>query len=149
MQINVSQLLKEPVGAERGYSIDGTVNIMENGSLNAVQGNVRLTRTNRSILARGKLSTTIYMECARCLNKFGCPVLVDFEEEYFPAHSISGFDLPPDEDNIFTINENRVIDLTETIRQYVLMAIPMKPLCSEDCKGLQQSCKPLNNSGME
>ena len=136
MQINVSQLLKEPVGAERDYSINSSVNIMETGSLNAVQGNVRLTRTNTSILAKGKVSTTIYMDCARCLNKFGCPVVLDFEEEYFPVHTISDFDLPPDEDDMFTIDENRTIDLTEMIRQCALMAIPMKPLCSDDCEGL-------------
>jgi len=136
MQINVSQLLKEPFGAERDYKINGAVNIMENGSLNTVQGNVRLTRTNRSILVKGRLSTTVDIDCARCLSTFGYPVVLNFEEEYFPAQAASGFDLPPDEDYLFTIDENRVIDLTEVIRQYALMAIPMKPLCSEDCKGL-------------
>jgi uncharacterized protein len=136
MQIDVSQLLKEPVGAERDYSINSSINIMENGSFNAIQGNVRLTRTSRSILAKGRVSTTIYMDCARCLNKFGCPVVLDFEEEYFPAHTISGFDLPPDEDDMFTIDKNRIIDLTEIIRQYALIKIPIKPLCSDDCEGL-------------
>jgi uncharacterized protein len=135
MQIDVSQLLKEPVGAERDYSINSSINIMENGSFNAIQGNVRLTRTSRSILAKGRVSTTIYMDCARCLNKFGCPVVLDFEEEYFPAHTISGFDLPPDEDDMFTIDKNRIIDLTEIIRQYALIKIPIKPLCSDDCEG--------------
>jgi uncharacterized protein len=109
---------------------------MENGSCNAVQGDVRLTRTNRSILVKGRVSTTIYMDCARCLNSFYCPVVLDFEEEYFPTHTISGFDLPPDEEDMFTIDENQTIDLTEIIRQYALIAIPMKPLCSDDCKGL-------------
>ena len=40
MQINVSKLLKETVGSEREYQVDGTINIMENGKCNAVQGNV-------------------------------------------------------------------------------------------------------------
>ncbi len=136
MQINVSQLLKEPVGAERDYSLSGTVNIMENGSRSAVEGKVRLTRTNRSILVKGSLTAIIDMDCARCLNSFGCPLVLEFEEEYFPAHTISGFDLPPDEDDMLTIDENQSIDLTEIIRQYALTAIPMKPLCRDDCRGL-------------
>jgi uncharacterized protein len=135
MQINVSQLFKEPLGEERDYSLSGTVNIMENGSRSVVEGKVRLTRTNRSILAKGNLTTTINVDCARCLNSFSCPVVLDFEEEYFPAHATSGFDLPLDEDDMLIIDENRSIDLTEIIRQYTLIAIPMKPLCSDDCKG--------------
>jgi len=43
---------------------------------------------------------------------------------------------PPDEAGCFTIDEHQVIDLTEAVRQYALMAVPMKPLCREDCAGL-------------
>ena len=138
MQINVSKLLKEPVGSERDYQVSGTVNIMENEKGSAVQGDVRLTRTNRSILVKGKLNTTIEVACARCLEICSCPLVLDFEEEYFPASDIySGAVLPPpDEPGCFTIDEHQVIDLTEAVRQYALMAAPMKPLCREDRAGL-------------
>jgi uncharacterized protein len=138
MQINVSKLLKEPVGSERDYQVNGTVNIMENGEGKAVQGDVKLTRTNRSILVKGKLNTTIEIACSRCLEMFTYPLVLDFEEEYFPTNDIaSGAALPPpDEPSCFTIDEHQVIDLTEAVRQYALMATPMKPLCREDCAGL-------------
>ena len=138
MQINVSQLLKEPIGSERDYQVSGTVNITDDGSSSVVQGNIKLTRTNRSILVKGELNTTIELTCARCLNVFSCPLVLNFEEEYFPASDIAGGDLlpPPDEPGMFNIDENQVIDLTEAIRQYALMAVPMKPLCREDCNGL-------------
>ena len=41
-----------------------------------------------------------------------------------------------DESCKFIIDNNRSIDLTEAIRQYALLAMPMKPLCSPDCRGL-------------
>jgi len=148
MKINVSQLLKEPIGAERDYNINSNLNIMQNGSSNALRGKVRLTRTNRSILARGEFDTDIDIDCARCLNSFSHPVKLAFEEEYFPS-GYTDDDLSPEEGDRFTIDDNHTIDLTEAIRQYALMALPMKPLCSKDCKGLQQPCKPLNNSGTE
>jgi len=137
MQINVSQLLKEPVGSERDYQISDTVDIMDNGS-SMVQGNVRLTRTNRSILVKGKFSAMIELACARCLDVFDCPLTLSFEEEYIPASDIAGGDFvpPSDEPGLFSIDDNHFLDLTEAIRQYVLMTLPMKPLCRQDCSGL-------------
>ena len=138
MQINVSQLLKEPVGSERDYQISDTVDIMGNGSSSMVQGNVSLTRTNRSILVKGKFNIMIELACARCLDVFGCPLTLSFEEEYIPASDIAGGDFipPSDEPGLFTIDDNHFIDLTEAIRQYALIALPMKPLCRQDCSGL-------------
>lgn len=138
IQINVSQLLKEPIGSERDYQISDSVNIMENGSSSMVYGDVNLTCTNGNILVRGKLNTTIELVCARCLDAFDCPIKLGFEEEYFPARDIAGGDFSPayDEPYLFTIDDNKVIDLTEAIRQYTLVSVPMKPLCSQDCGGL-------------
>jgi uncharacterized protein len=139
MQINVSQLLKETIGSVRNYEVSGAVDIADNGNGNPVQGKVRLTRTNRSILVKGRLYLTVDVACARCLSLFGYPLVLDIEEEYFPALDIvSGAPLPsPDEPSSFTIDEHQVLDLTEAARQYAVTAIPMKPLCRNDCPGLQ------------
>jgi uncharacterized protein len=139
MQINVSQLLKEQVGSTRDYKINGTVDVIDNGISSPVQGEVKLTRTNRSILVKGNLYTTFEATCARCLSLFSCPLVLNIEEEYFPVLDIpSGASLPsPDEPGSFTIDEHQVLDLTEAVRQYALMAMPMKPLCHEDCAGPQ------------
>ena len=137
MQANISQLLKEPIGSVRDYRVSGTVDLVDNSS-SPVQGEVKLTRTNRSILVKGTLYISVEVTCARCLRLFSCPLVLNIEEEYFPVLDIlSGASLPsPDEPGSFTIDEHQVLDLTEAVRQYALMAIPMKPLCREDCAGL-------------
>ena len=139
MQINVSQLLKEAIGSVRNYEVNGTIDIADNSNSNPVRGEARLTRTNRSILVKGKLYLTVDIACSRCLNPFDYPLALDIEEEYFPVLDIvSGATLPsPDEPSSFTIDEHQVLDLTEAARQYAVMAIPMKPLCRNDCPGLQ------------
>ncbi len=139
LQINVSQLLKEPVGSTRDCQVDGSVDISGDGSASDVQGEVRLMRTGRSILVKGRFFTSAEVDCARCLEQFSCPLVLDIEEEYFPVIDVaSGASLaPPDEPGSFTIDERQVLDLTEAVRQYALIAIPMKPLCREDCAGLQ------------
>ena len=138
LQINVSQLLKESIGSVRNYQVSGTVDIANNGGT-PVQGEVNLTRTNRSILVKSKLYLTIEVACARCLKPFGYPLALDIEEEYFPVLDAGGTPLaaPDDEPGGFTIDEYHVLDLTEAARQYAVMAIPMKPLCRQDCAGLQ------------
>jgi len=48
----------------------------------------------------------------------------------------------PDEDasSSFTIDEHHILDMSEMIRQYNLLAMPMKPLCRVDCGGLCPEC---------
>ena len=149
IQINVSKLLKEPIGSIRNYEIGGTVDIIGDGVSSKIQGEVRLTRTNRSILVKGTLYTEVEITCSRCLSLFSCPLTLNIEEEYFPLIDVSsGTPLSlPGELGSFTIDEHHVLDLTEAIRQYALLVIPMKPLCREDCAGLCPSCGHNLNQG--
>lgn len=138
LQINVAQLLREPIGSARDCKVSEAVDITGDGSINAVHGEVRLTRTNRSILVKGTLNTSVELTCARCLSMFSCPLILNIEDEYFPIADVSSGNplAPPDEPASFTIDERQVLDLTEAVRQYTITAIPMKPLCREDCAGL-------------
>ena len=106
-------------------------------------------RTDRGILAKGTLYTELETACSRCLGLFSCPLTLNIEEEYFPTIDIvTGASLPsPEEPGCFTIDEHNTLDLTETIRQYALLATPMKPLCREDCAGLCPSCGHNLNDG--
>lgn len=139
MRINVSQLLKETIGSVRSYEINSTAKISDDGSSSIVHGKVKLMRTNRGILVNASLDTKAKVSCSRCLNLFSYPLELNIEEEYFPTLNISS-DAPlalPDEPGCFTIDKHHILDLTEAVRQYRLMAIPMKPLCHEDCTGLK------------
>jgi uncharacterized protein len=147
MQINVSQLLKESTGAKRNYQVADIVDGANSAGM--VEGEVRLLRTNRGILAGGTLNTEVEVTCSRCLSLFRCPIALNIEEEYFPTTDVvSGAPLSlPEESSYFTIDEHHVLDLSEAIRQYALLAIPMKPLCREDCAGLCSHCGHNLNLG--
>ena len=137
MKINVAQQLKEHVGAVREYDID---EVDEDGF--PIRGNVRLLHTNRSVLVTGTLDTSIRCECSRCLEQFEYPIKMNIEEEYFLTRDpVSGLPLPPPtETGAFLIDENHILDLGEAVRQYKIMALPMKPVCREDCAGLCPHC---------
>ncbi len=146
MRINVSQQLKSPVGSTRDYDVAEVVDISGDSM---VEGKVTLVHTDRGILARARLRTTVELTCSRCLSSFSYPLRLNFEEEYFPVTDVvSGVSLAlPDEPGIFTIDDHHILDLTEAIRQYALLAIPMKPLCREGCVGLCSNCGRNLNRG--
>jgi uncharacterized protein len=147
MEINVSQQLKASIGYSREYEVDDPVDILGIGINNRVRGSVKLIRTNRGILVKGKFETQVPFECSRCLNVFDYPLDIVVTEEYFPVIDVnSGSPIEiPDEPGNFIIDEHHILDLNEAIRQSALLAIPMKPLCRQDCAGLCQVCgKDLN-----
>ena len=46
----------------------------------------------------------------------------------------------------FVIDQSHVLDLTETVKQYLALNLPMKPVCRNDCKGICMNCgADLNN----
>ena len=150
MKINVAQLLKAPIGSTRSYKMNKVMDITGDGIGSLVRSEIRLTRTDRGILARTMLHTEVEVTCSRCLSQFICPLTLSFEEEFFPTIDVTtGMPLPvPDEPGCFSIDEHHILDLTEAIRQYVLLAIPMKPLCKDDCAGLCPNCGHNLNEGI-
>jgi len=130
MIIEVSQQLKEPVGSERRYLIE------ESGDP-TICGDVSFIRTDRGIYVSGTIETTLKAVCSRCLSSFDQPLTLRIEEEY----------LSKAEEGAFTVGEHQEIDLREAVRQYALLALPMKPLCREDCAGLCPGCGHNLNVG--
>jgi uncharacterized protein len=147
LQINVSQLLKAPLGATRNYNIEEEVDIL--GKNRMVRGEVELTRSDRSILVKAVLHVDVELECGRCVSNFKAPLTLDIQEEYLPKFSIaSGEPLPPPEDkDTFAIDERNMLDLLDAVRQYASLAVPMKPLCKPGCAGLCPTCGHNLNRG--
>lgn len=143
LKFNVAQLLREMVGARREYHFaEGELELDETLTLQALKGIVRFTRTTSGVLANVHASSTIAMECIRCLAPTTQPVEIEIKDEFHSKVEVNtGMPLPkPDEEDPFFIDETHMIDLGEVIREYGLMAVPMQPLCKTDCKGLCPTC---------
>lgn len=149
MQINVAQQLSSAIGAVKEHDVNVVMDVTGDGNTSRLQGKVSLTRTDRGILVKGVLDTGVELTCSRCLGIFQCPLALDIEEEYFPTVDVaSGAPLPlPDESGLFTIDANHELDLTEAVQQYAMLAMPMKPLCRQDCAGLCPVCGQNLNLG--
>jgi uncharacterized protein len=144
MHINVAQLLKEPIGSSRSLQIDESIGTDD---INSVKGEITLIRTNRGIIVKAEMTASVTGICSRCLKPIDYEVKYDFNEECLPIVSISeGLSSPEQTDNI-NIDENHMLDLSEVIRQYTLLAMPVKPLCRPDCAGICPSCGHNLNQG--
>lgn len=149
MEFNVAQLLMEPGGASRRYRVDEPCSPAEERT-GALSGDLTLLRTDRSILVTGDLATTIEVACSRCLAAVRVPLTLQLQEEYYPSvDALTGALLPaPEDPTDFVIDEHHVLDLSEAVRQQVLVAVPMQPLCRPDCAGLCPDCGADRNLGL-
>ena len=144
MKFNVAQQLKEGIGSVRNYDINEP-----DFEGCPVKGKVQFLGTNRSILVTGNLETSVRGDCSRCLGQFEYPLGLSIEEEFFlTIDPVSGLPVPPPaEAGAFLIDANHILDLGEAIRQYKIMALPMKLVCKEDCAGLCPHCGRNLNQG--
>ncbi len=140
MMFNVAQLMKESTGSTRYYQVDEAV---ETGGVPAgrVFGSVRLMRTDRGVWVNGRLGTVAVCECSRCLREHHQPVDITIDDEFAAASDGAGFEpMLEDEEEGFFIDSDQILDITEAVRQYSYLGIPMKPTCGNDCAGLCTGC---------
>ena len=143
MYYNVSQQLKEAVGSLRTHIVDEVVHYDDPAGECTVAGLLKFLYTRRSILVTGRLNTTIDDTCSRCLEKFTEQLTVGLEEEYFPVRDVNtgvSLGLPEDVEEGFTIDGKFTLDISEAVRQAIIVAVPMNPLCKPDCQGLCSEC---------
>jgi uncharacterized protein len=90
----------------------------------------------------GRVETRLALECGRCLEPFEIPVGSTFELNYVPQSDNTGDgEHQIDDDDLTTAYyRDNTLDLGELMREQFQLALPMKPLCAEDCKGLCPEC---------
>jgi uncharacterized protein len=143
MYYNVAQLLKDPTGSTRDYVVDDELLAPdEPWERTQITGKVRLLRTHRGILATGDLRTSLGTTCGFCLEPAEVALDLHVEDEYFPQIDVSS-GLPvsiPEDAEAFLIDKHHILDLSESLRQAIVIEMPISPLCREDCRGLCPVC---------
>jgi DUF177 domain-containing protein len=173
LTFNVAQLLKEPIGATRSGQVVadlyGLLPELEATALRAsmqarsvpisnepeqarrpvLTGPVRLMHTQGGVLVQGKLHAQATLGCARCLEPVDVPLDVELEEIFTPTIDIlTGRPIrSEEEDRALWIDDRHILNLSEVLRQDLMLALPMHVLCTEDCRGLCPVCGQNLNQG--
>jgi uncharacterized protein len=98
----------------------------------------------------GSLATRLEVTCARCLEPVGCGVNRDFDLLYRPEGIDGGREeiSVTDAEAEISYYSGEGLLLEDVLREQVLLAVPIKTVCREDCKGLCPQCgKNLNQGG--
>jgi len=113
------------------------------------QGSVELlAHTLGEIRVRGHLKTLMEADCDRCLEPARVPVDTDYDLFYRPAvastHAAEEVALDPGEVEI-AFYQGDGIDLTEVLREQIVLSMPMQRVCREDCRGICPMCGQNRN----
>lgn len=101
-----------------------------------------LQKLGRKIFLRANLSTSLDLECSRCLEHFNYTLNETFQVVFEPLASKpleEELELNKDDLDV-EMYEDDLIDLTEIVKEQIFLAVPMIPICSEECKGLCPEC---------
>lgn len=114
-----------------------------------VTGEILLTPVGRTVLARGHLTATATLACARCLTQHDAKleITVDRECSLAQVDDPKAFIEPEDDLPPVPILNGDEIDLGELVRQLLIIALPPRSLCREGCKGLCPQCGADLNQG--
>ncbi len=133
-RINVGFLLNQPIGTSRDIHFDyPVVHLKPDLDLSDLSGVVRVGRTPQGIFVQGAFEGKAPAECVRCLTEFKQLLRTTFEELY-------AFDKRSTTESGLTLPEDANIDLEPIIREYLLIEMPISPICQSDCKGLCPVC---------
>ncbi len=138
--VNVAGLLKGQIGETRSYRLH-LDRLDSDGETIArsIAGDVRLTRLRDGVMASIQASGIAPMICVRCLREYEQPFDVAFDEEFLQTVDVrTGLGLgteAAEEDQVSRIDENHELDLQEPLRQEILIALPMRPDCGDECPG--------------
>ena len=90
----------------------------------------------------GSVRSTLSLTCSRCLEPFRFPVKVSFDQRYLPQADASG-DVDREVETVeldASFYRDEQIDLGELVREQFYLVLPMKPLCTDACRGLCSQC---------
>lgn len=100
-----------------------------------IELDLRLESVVEGVLVSGEVHVLAVGECARCLEPLERALDVDIQELYvYPGHEHEM------EDEGRTVVEDGLVDLEPAIRDAVVLALPLAPLCSPGCTGLCVEC---------
>jgi uncharacterized protein len=153
MRVDIADLKLE-AGAHKVVPVQVAVEPVEMGGQSVkfdqpFTGKAEIWNAGDRMLVKASLSGEATVSCSRCLTEFNVPLKVKFDEEFVrgePSDSEDDEEIEGSERTV-TYYSGDEIDLTDPLRENVLLEIPMQPVCTSDCKGLCSTCGTNLNEG--
>jgi uncharacterized protein len=102
-----------------------------------IELDVRLESVTEGVYVSGTVHAALSGECARCLDDLADEIDVELSELFAYPDSIT--DETTDADELPRVTDE-MVDVEQVVRDAVVLALPLAPLCSPDCPGLCPEC---------
>lgn len=141
MKVNVLDVREHPQELDFELSRQDLAldNVEEVEFVAPIVGHLKLSAVGETILANGRIATRVKLVCVRCLKEFEAPLECQNVQVRFtprPARPETDeviVDVEADEEEVKHFDSNE-IDLTEELRELLLLAAPSYPHCSSGCQ---------------
>ena len=144
MFIEIEDLTKEPLHFQHLFSLGEILLAHEDATLSEPVGtNFVLTHKDRNLHIDGTVETGIRYTCSRCLKEFSRHLTVPFDLSYLPQPKVTreGEEMELKyEDMEVGFYDGVRLDVNLMVLEQIELALPMKFVCREDCKGLCYKC---------
>lgn len=142
LKIDVTEIIDQP-GASISFSETGRIALGEGNEDIATPAPFTVkgvaTSTGEGIYVQANIRGTVGLTCSRCLREFEMPIEFDCEGRF--VEDPEELELNDDEDDVetFAMTDGYCV-LDDLVQHGLVLNIPMKPLCDEECKGLCDTC---------
>jgi uncharacterized protein len=114
---------------------------------------LRAQRVGELVEVEGEVETRIRLSCSRCLKGFEMPLATRFALTF--SRELPEVSAEPGEEEVeisaeemgIILFHGEEIDLRDAVQEQVVMALPLRPLCDEGCRGLCPQCGADLNQG--
>jgi uncharacterized protein len=147
LKIDLADIAGTP-GARGRYSLSEDVAPTEDLlCVGPVTGEFEVENSGSLLLMRGKLHATVRLTCVRCLGSFVRPLDLTMEEEFATQETEPGVVTIDRDEPEACAMADFVLDVSELVRQQLLLNMPMAPLCRDACQGICPNCGQNLNDG--
>jgi len=137
MKVNISQVRRTNQGTSYYELVDefSSFRLEEVTLATPVHLQLQVDNTGTSLLAQVKVQAGLRVSCGRCLEEFTYPLEFSFDDEWV-------FRPEATEEQMETalVFDKDEVELDERITEQIVLALPMKFLCSPECRGLCSTC---------
>jgi uncharacterized protein len=136
MKINVSDIIKTEGAGLDVHFCDDLLELREFDTSVEYKPSFeftgRITNLGGQLKLSGKLHFEFSANCLRCLERVETIKDIEVEESFVEVSKAN-------EADAYTF-EGNAVDIDKPLMDNIILALPMKIICSEDCKGLCESC---------
>ncbi|PKL36715.1 hypothetical protein CVV38_02315 [Candidatus Peregrinibacteria bacterium HGW-Peregrinibacteria-1] len=140
LKFDIGELLDRLLGTSISYSFSEPSLYEDFDTQTTLDGKLDIMRIEKSlnVIIRDFETTIVFPSCSRCLQEFTLPIKIEHAERQFYIKEPQDLDDPND---FYLVDlKHQQIDISEMLRQEIILHFPTFLVCSNSCKGICDQC---------